>query len=231
VSSCFPCEHYVKRPITFDASGSTDPDGNVVKVDFEIKDETGSIVDTFADSSKPFVLEKIFQKPGIFDITAVVTDDFGAMSQPCKIEGLEVTEKRVFVLFEGGPMLVRGSRGPYLGARLGVFYWLVPDQLDVVVSGGGSLALKGEPWKSFFMGNAVLNYHSGPIYFGAGVGFTSAVKQERGSDFEILGNIGYDIFDNVLRAGSLFFELRVPVGEGRSFSDHHKLMLGFRYRF
>ena len=31
-TSCMPCEDYVGRPITFDASGSSDPDGKIVKV-------------------------------------------------------------------------------------------------------------------------------------------------------------------------------------------------------
>lgn len=231
ISSCFPCDNYVGRPITFDASGSSDPDGEVVKVDFELKDETGSVMDTFSDTAKPFTFEKIFDAPGIYSVTAVVTDDFGAMSQPCKIEGLEVTQKRLFGVIEGGPFLARGSHGFFLGARAGLFYWLVPDQLDFILTGGGAAALQGDPWKSIFMANALLNYHSGPAYFGGGVGFTSKVKEDRDADFDILGNIGYEIFNNFDSAGSLFFEVRVPVGEGRSFTDNHKLMLGFRYRF
>ena len=188
-------------------------------------------MDTYSDTAKPFTFEKIFETPGIYSITAVVTDDFGAMSQPCKIEGLEVTQKRLFGVIEGGPLFARGSHGFFLGARAGLFYWLVPDQLDFLVTGGGAVALQGDPWKSILMANALINYHTGPAYFGGGVGFTTKVKEDREADFDILGNIGYEIFNNFDSAGSLFFEVRVPVGEGRSFSDNHKLMLGFRYRF
>ncbi|MCK7476843.1 MAG: hypothetical protein M0C28_04330 [Candidatus Moduliflexus flocculans] len=41
-TSCMPCEDYVGRPITFDASGSSDPDGKIVKVVFELLDAQGN---------------------------------------------------------------------------------------------------------------------------------------------------------------------------------------------
>jgi hypothetical protein len=229
-TSCIPCKDYVGRPITFNASSSTDPDGEVTKADFEIKDETGNVVDTYNDSSKPFTWEKIFDKPGIYTITAVVTDDFGAMSQPCSVE-LEVTQRRVFFLTDFGPLLARGSHGPYFAARVGMLYKIIPDSLDFIVSGGGSLAIKGEPWKSFFLANVLLNVHAGSAYFGAGAGFTSKVKDYRNSDVDLIGNIGFNVIENFNLTGSVFFEARSPVGSGRSFSKHHKLLLGFRMIF
>jgi len=124
-------------------------------------------VDRFSDSEKPFTWEKVFIAPGVYTITAIVTDDFGAVSQPARID-LEVTQKRFFILADK----------------------LVPDTLDFVISGGGGLALKGDPWRSFFMANLMFNVHSGPAYFGAGAGFTTKVKSYRNSDAEIIGNIG-----------------------------------------
>ncbi|MFW6159690.1 MAG: hypothetical protein ACOC57_00945 [Acidobacteriota bacterium] len=229
-TSCLPCKDYVGRPITIDANQSTDPDGEVVKADFEITDEAGNRVDTYSDSEKPFTWEKIFIKAGVYTITGIVTDDFGAVSDPAKIE-VEVTEKRSFFLVEGGPLFARGSAGPYVAGRVGMLYKIVPGTLDFVISGGGSLALKGEPWKSFFMANVLMNVHTGPAFFGAGAGFSTRVREERSSDFELVGNVGLDVFNNFTNAGSIFFEARSPVGEGRSFSKHYKLMLGFRYIF
>ncbi|HDJ24044.1 MAG TPA: hypothetical protein ENF17_09160 [Candidatus Aminicenantes bacterium] len=229
-TSCLPCKDYVGRPVTIDASQSTDPDGEVVKADFEITDEAGNRVDSFSDSEKPFTWEKIFTKPGLYTITGIVTDDFGAVSEPAKIE-VEVTEKRSFFLIEGGPLIARGSAGPYVAARAGLLYKVVPGTLDFVISGGGSLALKGDPWKSFFMANVLMNVRSGPAFFGAGAGFATKVREERNADAELIGQVGYEMFNNFINAGSLFFEVRAPVGEGRSFSKHYKLMLGFRFIF
>jgi len=229
-TSCLLCENFVGRPITCDASNSTDPDGEIVKAYFEIKDLEGNVIDTYSDTSKPFALEKIFEKPGFYTITAVVTDDFGAISKPESIE-IEVTQKKMFFLAEAGPFLARGSHGPFAGARLGVMYKLIPDTLDFVVSGGGSLALKDEPWTSFFMANVLMNVHTGPVFFGAGAGFTTKVKESRKTDAEIIGNVGFDLFNNYTLAGQLIFETRIPIGEGRSFADNHKLFFGFRLLF
>jgi len=229
-TSCLLCENFVGRPITCDASNSTDPDGEIVKAYFEIKDLEGNVIDTYSDTSIPFAWEKIFEIPGSYSITAVVTDDFGAISKPENIE-IEVTQKKMFFLAETGPFLARGSHGPFAGARLGVMYKLIPDTLDFVVSGGGSLALKDEPWTSFFMANVLMNVHTGPVFFGAGAGFTTKVKESRKADAEIIGNVGFDLFNNYTLAGQLLFETRIPIGEGRSFADNHKLFFGFRLLF
>jgi len=229
-TSCNPCKNYVGRPVIIDASDSTDPDGEVVKADFEIRDAQGNVIDRFSDTEKPFTWEKIFDAPGVYTITAIVTDDFGAVSDPVSIE-LEVTQKRLFILGEVGPFFARGSHGSYVAARLGILYMIVPDRLSFILSGGPGLALKDEPWKSIFMAEGVLTYHAAPAFIGAGLGFTTKVKEERDADFELLGQAGVDIFKTFTLAGSLFSELRVPVGSDRSFSKHHKFMFGFRILF
>lgn len=227
---CVPCEEYIGRPITLDASGSTDPDGEVRKAELEIADEAGNIVDKFTDTEMPYAWEKVFEKPGIYAVTAVVTDDFGAISNPARIE-VVVKEKTVYFLVEAGPLFARGSHGSYGGGRLGLLLKIVPDKLDFVLSGGGAIAFSGDPWKSIFMANALFNLHAGAAFFGAGAGLTTKVKENRNADGELIGNVGFDFFSNYKSVGSVFFELRAPIGKGRKFSKHHKFMLGFRYIF
>lgn len=230
-TSCLPCEDYVGRPITVDGSQSSDPDGRVVKADFEIRDETGTVVDTYSDSEQPFTWEKVFRQPGLYSVTMVVTDDFGATSEPCQLD-MEVTQKNCFFGIEGGLLYARGSHGPYTAALLGLSCWIVPDVLDFSVAGGGALALKGEPWKSFFLAKALLNIHSGSAFFGAGLGFSTKVREDRDqSDIFLVANLGFDVFNNWTSRGAVFLEGQGPLGEGRSFGDHHKLMLGFKFLF
>ncbi|MDH7512589.1 MAG: PKD domain-containing protein [Clostridiales bacterium] len=229
-TSCLPCKDYVGRPVTIDASASSDPDGNIAKADFEITDESGNVVDKFMDNQAPFVWDKIFDKPGIYTISLVVTDDFGAVSEPCRLS-LEVTQKRNFISVEGGPFFARGSHGPYLYAMLDWLYWITPYKVDFTLAGGGALALKSDPWKSIFLADATLNYHAGPVYFGGGLGLTTEVKEGRDADFELVGKLGYDVFKTWSNTGSLVFTVRWPLGSERSFSKNHKFALGFRVLF
>ena len=230
-TSCLPCKNFVGRPITIDASNSTDPDGQVAKADFQITDETGAVVDTYMDSDGPFTWEKVFEKPGTYSITLVVTDDFGAMSEPCKLD-LEVTQKTLFGVADIGPAFARGSHGNFLDARVGLQYFLVPEQFSLIIEAGGALSIaNSEAWNSFFLTNVTFNYHADAFFIGAGAGYASKVKEERDGDIFLLGNIGYEIFNNYTTAGQLFFETHFPLGEGRSFSKHHKLLLGFRMLF
>jgi len=230
-TSCLPCLNYVGRPITIDAEGSSDPDGQIAKADFRITDAEGNDVDSLSDTSAPFSWENIFEKPGIYTITLVVTDDFGAMSEPCSLE-LEVTQKRFFGLADIEPIFAKGSHGNYAGARIGIQYFLVPDKFSLIVEGGGAFSIfNNDEWKSFFLANFILNYHIDKFYIGAGAGFASKVKEQRSGDTFLLGNIGIEIFNNWSTRGSIFFETHFPLGDGRSFSKHHKLLMGFRFLF
>jgi hypothetical protein len=224
-----PEEDYITRPFTFDATGSSDSDGEVVKANFEIADETGNVVNTHA-ADEPLAWEMIFENAGKYTVTVVVVDDFGAMSEPCRTE-IKVKEKKLYVMADIGLLQAKGSHGPYVDGRLGIALML-PSNFSLAIEGGGALAMKDEPWKSFMLLNATLNYHFDPVYVGAGLGFNTQVRVDREqSDIFLLGNIGVNIFNNYTTIGSIFFEGQGPIGENRSFSKHHKLILGFRLLF
>ncbi len=234
-TSCLPCLDYVGKPIVFDANGSTDADGQIVKASFEITDETGKVIDSFMDTEKPFTWEKVFTKAGTYGANVVVFDDMGAPSastDPCRLT-LEVTQKRFFFLAEVGGLLARGTYTGYIFGRLGLLWSLSPDVLDLILRFGGALPTQGDPWKAFFMGDLLMNLHLGPaVYLDAGLGYTGKEQIERKSGIDLIGAFGVNIFNNYSNAGSIFAEVRVPViTKDRSFDDHHKLLLGFRYIF
>ena len=183
------------------------------------------------DGDAPFVWDKTFDKPGSYAITVVVTDDFGAVSEPCRVV-LEVTQKRLFFLIEGGPGLLHGTYTAMLWARAGVLYKIVPDTLDFILSLGGGVPVRGEPWTSFVMGNALLNVHLGPAFLAGGLGFSTKDQATRKGGIDLVGEVGVDLFRANSSVGSVFFELRAPVlTSDRSFEEQHKLLLGFRYIF
>ncbi len=227
---CLECKNYVGKPLAIDASGSSDPDGTVVKADFTIADEEGNTIDQFMDSEAPFIWEKIFDQPGKYAITVLVTDDFGAVSEPCRVV-IEITQKRSYLQVNGGPVFARGSHGPYVSGLFGWQYWITPGKVDFAIAGGGAVALKSDPWKSIFLAEALINYHAGAFIIGGGGGMTTAVKEGRKSDFDLIGNIGFALFQNPTSYGALVFEARWPLGSGRTFSKNHKYGLAFKYYF
>lgn len=215
-------EDYVGLPVTFDASGVADIDGDVVRVDFEITDEEGNLVDRYTDNDMPFTWEKTFEDEGVYAVTAIATDDFGAVSEPARVEVAQ-KHKRLFFLVDFGPLVAfgGGNTGGFFGGRAGVLYKLTPGKLDLIVEGGGAVTFSGAPWQGFGMASVLLNYYTGEaFYIGAGAGFSSRTRPAQGSAAEVVVDAGYDVIDKVKMKGSIFVE-------GRFLADT-KLMVGFR---
>jgi hypothetical protein len=108
------------------------------------------------------------------------------------------------------------------------------DKLDFILTLGGGVPIKGEPWKSFFMGNALLNVHTGPAYVAGGLGFSTkdCDREFKKGGIDLVGEVGFNLFRSDDSVGSLFGELRAPViTKDRDFDHNHKLLLGFRYIF
>jgi hypothetical protein len=234
-TSCLPCKDYVGKPITFDASGSSDPDGQVAKVSFEITDEAGTVVDSTVDTEKPFVWEKVFKKPGKYGVHVVVFDDMGAVSSgddPCRLT-LEVTQKRFFYLAEAGGLLAHGTYTGYVFGRLGLMWNLVPDVADFVLRAGGGVPSRSDPWKAVLVGDILMNFHLGQwVYIGGGFGYGSKEQDARKNGMDFVGDFGVNVFNKYTSAGSIFGEIRMPIiTKERNFEDHHKLLLGFRCIF
>ncbi len=232
-TSCLPCEDAVGKPIVFDASQSVDQDGEIVKAVFEFADSTGQILDTITVAEKPLKCEKTFAKAGFYAVAVTVFDNAGAVSSAsdaCRLS-FEVTQKKFFWLLAAGPLLARGTYTTYGFLQGGIFYWISPNRFSLTASAGGAVPFQGDPWKFMFLANLMGNVHAGPVYFGAGFGYSSKEQPTRKSGLDGIGQIGVDIFNKWTSMGSLYFEFRTPLGSGRSFDDHHKFALGFRYIF
>lgn len=229
---CLTCLHPLSQPIFISANDSSDPDGQVVKANFEIRDSAGTVVDTYMANGQPLRWEKTFEKAGIYTVSGFVTDDFGAVSTPCQALEVKIVQKKLYFLVEGGPMLVRGTWTAYAFGRIGLFYKIVPDRFSFTLAAGPAFPLSNTPeFKTFFMVNALVNLHTGPAFFGAGLGYAGKSQADRKAGLDVVGQIGYDLFNNYSNIGSIFFEGRIPVGSERPFKEDVKFALGFRYVF
>ena len=224
-------EDYIGKPFIIDVSGSTDPDGEIVKAEFIALDEKKNLVSKFTSTKKPFVWKKEFDREGIYTIPVVVTDNAGAVSLPSEVQ-VVVTHKKVFYLVEGGSLFARGSPyGGYAVGRMGILYNIVPGTLDFLISGGGGQALISDPWKSFLTASMLFNVRFKPFFLGVGPGITTKISEVRNPDGEIIIDFGFELTGKNMSRRSFYFEVRTPIGKGRSFADHHKIMVGFRFIF
>jgi hypothetical protein len=237
--SCTPCEDYVGRPITFDASGSSDPDGQISKVVFELLDSQGNVIDTCVTTRKPWTWEKVFTKAGTYTINTTVFDNDGAQSpasDPCRLT-FEVTQKKLFWTVGGGLGIYGGSTALYGFLRAGMFAWITPDQWSFTLSAGGGIPFAGSPWKIVFTGDALVNGHFENFFAGTGLGVSSKTQTDDplipaddhkfGVDIPV--QLGFQVFDKWTSKGQVFFEFRLPLG--RDFSQNYKTGLGFRFLF
>jgi hypothetical protein len=114
-------------------------------------------------------------------------------------------------------------------AELDYLYWITPDKTDFTIAAGPAIPLKGDPWKTFFMADATVHYHPSAFFFGGGVGISTALKEGRDTVFELVGDLGVDVFKKPTSFGSLIFQFRWSAG--KDLWDYHKFLLGFRVHF
>ncbi|HLP61484.1 MAG TPA: PKD domain-containing protein [Candidatus Deferrimicrobium sp.] len=225
-----PTATYTGKPVKMDASGSTDVDSKVAKADFTITKD-GAVADQKSVTSEPLVWDKIFTKSGKYKVNLQVADEYGAVSTKTCESSLEV-QKRLYYLAEAGPMLAKGTYSGYFFARVGLAYLIVPEKLSMLMSVGGALTLTGDPFKSHFLSNLLLLVHFNDFYVGGGIGYSSEVREpDWKAAFNIVGNIGYDVYKAFNMKGSIFGELRIPVIKGVPFSEAHAILVGFRLLF
>jgi hypothetical protein len=232
--SCTVCNDYVGKPIVFDASGSSDQDGQIVKASFEVTDAAGQVLDSFMDTEAPFIWEKVFDQAGNYVVSVTVFDDMGAATggvEPCRIP-FSVTQRKLFGIVEFGPMLCRGTYTGFIFARGGILYKISPDTLDFILTVGGAIPTgAGDPWTAFIMGNALLSVHAGPAFLSGGLGYSGKEQTTRKGGIDLVGQVGVDVLKKPV-VGGIFTELRAPIiTSNRSFDEHHKLLLGFRILF
>jgi len=239
-----PAEVVVGNSVKIDVCESQ----NAVKTVVVITDATGAVVKTMDLIPGNCSADVVMDKVGEYTVSAVVEGQY-AMKSPAGCEiAVKVVEPAPVVapivpvakvnplhfLIEGGPGLLKGTYTGMVWARAGLLFNISVDKLDFILTVGGGMPIKGDPWKSFFMGNALLNIHAGPAYLAGGLGFSTkdCDREFKKGGIDLVGEVGFNLFRSDDSVGSIFGELRAPViTKDRPFEHNHKLLLGFRYIF
>jgi hypothetical protein len=238
-----PAEAVLGTPLKIDLCASQ----NMVKAEVTVTDASGAVIKTFALTPENCTAELNLDEVGEYMVTAVVWGQYEMKSpEGCEI-AVKVLEPAPIVpvapvakksplhfLIEGGPGLLKGTYTGMVWARAGMLFNISEDKLDFILTLGGGVPIKGEPWKSFFMGNALLNVHAGPAYVAGGLGFSTkdCEREFKKGGIDLVGEVGFNLFRSNDSVGSIFGELRAPIiTEDRDFDHNHKLLLGFRYIF
>jgi hypothetical protein len=241
-----PTEGCCGDNFTFDASKSSDVDGEVVRATFTFTDQESaeSKPPDIKVGNPPLKLERVFDKPGKYRFFVKVMDNDGAegncnpidfIVRDCKVQ------KRLYFLVEAGPMVAKGTYTGYIFARVGLTFLIVPEKLSFIASGGYAINLGCDFFKSHFLSNFLLNVHFKKFFVGGGFGFSSKVRNavreddkpriEWKSNIDIVGNAGYQIFKAFNKKGYIFGEIRIPIKKGLKFKYEHAFLLGFRLLF
>ena len=210
-----PKEEYVKKAITINAEGSSDPDGQISKIVFEISDQEGK-VEKFTD--KPLKWERTFDKQGVYTVTSVVTDDFNAVSEP--FQDKVKIHKRWFTVLD--------FSGYFAGFRVGALgKEILFNNVDLLISGGGAYDYGNST--AYALANVLLIYDSRPrfsedsgFFIGAGPGVSG------GAGFEAEAVVEMGVYNVAKKL--LFLKNVAFFGEAR-FLGTFKALIGLRSIF
>lgn len=220
--------------ITVDATGSTDPDGTISEVVFQLLDASNKVVAEKSDKEAPFVQE--FTVPcdsPQYTVKTVVIDSKGAQSSPADCTQTVTVAKR-----KGGPVVDVGyahqfDPADYIFARVGYEYPLT-EKLYVLGLVGGFARVAGDDGGSAFILDALLNYHvNDKMFVGGGVGLWTGEDDTNDEDAnaDVILNMGYLIHE---KPGgmktSLFLEGRCQADELIA-SYATRVGMGLRFQF
>ncbi|RPH43262.1 MAG: hypothetical protein EHM86_01440 [Desulfobulbaceae bacterium] len=212
-----------------DASGSSDSDGTIAQVVFQLLDEANTVVAEKSDTEAPFIQE--FTIPcdsPRYTIKTVVIDNSGAASSSA-----DCTKAVTVAVRKGGPVVDIGlshqfDPASYAFARVGYEYPLT-EKLSAMGLIGGFARFDGDDGDdAVFVADALLNFAvNEKMFIGGGVGFWSGNDGKA----DLIVNTGYLIHEKPGGVKtSLFVEGRCEAEDMIS-SNAARLGAGLRFQF
>lgn len=218
------------KTITVDATGSTDSDGTISEVVFQLLDGSNQVVAEQVDKEAPFVQDLAVPcESSQYTVKTVVIDNYGNQSSPA-----ECTQTVMVVKHKGGPVIDVGvahqfDPATYVFGRVGYEYPFA-DKWSVLgfIGGFAEVDEDDNEGDSAFTADALVNYYfNEKLFAGGGIGYWSGHDGE----LDLIVNMGYLVYE---KPGSFKTSLFV---EGRCFAEElisssaSRLGLGVRFHF
>ena len=215
--------------ITVDATGSSDQDGSIAAVVFQVLDASNQVVLEKRDNEAPFIQDLTIPcESSSYTVKAVVIDNTGAQSSPAECRQQISFASRI----KGGPLFDVGvarqfDPATYLFGRIGYEYPLSA-QLSAMGFVGGFGRIEGDDGGSAFIVDALLTYDfTETMFAGAGLGFWAGDDD----NLDIIVNVGYRLAEWLKGfETSLFIEGRFEADDLIS-SEGSRLGIGLRFNF
>lgn len=215
--------------VTVDASRSTDADGSISQVLFQLLDASDKVVTEKTDKEAPFIQEFTIpcRSPNYTVGTTVIDNDGAKSNQGDCIESIAVVKGR------GGPVVDVGvsqqfDPASYAFGRVG---YELPITENITAMGlvGGFSRFDGDDGDSgVFTADVLMNYYfTDKLFAGAGLGFWSGNDGKA----DLIANVGYLVYEkpDVMKA-SVFLEGRSEADDlGSSLAT--RFGAGIRFQF
>ena len=215
--------------VTVDASRSTDSDGSVSQVLFQLLDASDKVVIEKIDKEAPFIQEFTIPcgSPN-YTVKTTVIDNNGARSNQADcVANIAVVKGR------GGPVVDVGvsqqfDPASYVFGRVG---YEMPITVNITAMGlvGGFARFSGDDGDSgVFTADVLMNYYfTDKLFAGAGVGFWSGNDGKA----DLIANVGYLVYEKPdLMKASIFVEGRSEADDLGS-SSATRFGVGVRIQF
>ncbi len=233
--SVSPQRLFSGQQITADASGSTDPDGNIASVKFALIDPAGNTVDEKTVAAPPFVQQMTVPGSGNYRVVATVTDDKGASATSPQCEQQVAVERRGQFIGDVG-FFRQFDPQNYLALRVGYEYYL-NESFSLLGLVGGFPTLTGNDGAGAFTFDALANYHFAQRFFaGIGVGgwITNGDQDldAEDSQADMIVNVGVRVYGEPHAFNtSVYFEARSAFDEFDDIDKYGRFGVGLRFGF
>lgn len=229
-----PQQAYCGEPVTVDASGSVDSDGQISKMTVAVVDANGQVVkETVVEDGS--LVSQVPMPCGSNSLKVTLTDNEGLSSDPSQCQSTIVGKSKTRFLADIGYYNMPDP-GNYLFGRVGLEY-KISDQWGVLGMVGVAPHIEGIDGETAFLIDLLGEYTFASRYFidlGLG-GWISTGDNDldtEDSQIDAIAAIGARVYGepDAFNA-SLFLEVRAGVDEFDDFVDYGRFGFGVRFRF